>query len=74
MVHLRSDGLGLWKRRAPAAVRVNDRQETAMTPFVQFTLATAVLFGAASAAYAGANDQFENGNDRYPWLYGQPSR
>ena len=40
---------------------------------IQFVLAGAVLFGAASSAVAGANDQYENGNDRYPWLSNQTS-
>jgi hypothetical protein len=37
----------------------------------RFVLAGAVLFGAASSAFAGSNDQYENGNDRYPWLSNQ---
>ena len=41
-----------------------------MKTIVHLVLAATVLFG-ASSAFAGHNDQFENGNDRYPWLADQ---
>ena len=43
-----------------------------MKTIVQLVLAATVLFGVASSASAGANDQYENGNDRYPWLSDRP--
>lgn len=42
-----------------------------MKTIVHLVLASAVIIGAASSAFAGHNDQFENGNDRYPWLADQ---
>jgi hypothetical protein len=44
-----------------------------MKATIQFVLAGAALFGAAPSAVAGANDQYENGKDRYPWLSNQMS-
>lgn len=48
-----------------------EHQEIAMKTIVHLVLASAVIIGAASSAFAGHNDQFENGNDRYPWLADQ---
>jgi len=44
-----------------------------MKTLVHLVIAATVLFGAASSAFAGGhNDQYENGNDRYPFLSSRP--